>query len=274
MFFKRILFILGIYREYFVLALLLLLSVFLLQLNDNPQINEFRATSANLIGSFNSLLFSYDNLLGVRNENERLKKRNAELASENNMLKESLLENIRLRQMLQFRKKSRFKLISAEILGKPSDKGISSVVINVGEENGVEKNDVAITDRGLVGKVIATRAGYSMVEIVMDRTFRVAARIQRLRVDGIARWSGNLNECYLEAIPKSFQVKPGDVVETSGYSQIYPPDIRIGVITEVSDDVAGIFKHVVLKTDVDFSTLEELFVIVNKRSDFPEFELE
>lgn len=274
MFFKRLLFVLGIYKEYLVLALLIVLSVFLLQLNDNAQMNAFRATSARLIGSVNSFLFSFDNLLGVRSENDRLKKRNAELSSENNKLKEALLENIRLRQMLQFKRKSRFQLISAEILGKPSDKGINSVVLNVGENHGVRKNDVAITDRGLVGKVIATRAGYSMVEIVMDRNFRVAARIQRLRVDGIARWSGNRNECYLEGIAKSFQVKPGDVVETSGYSQIYPPDIRIGVITEVSDDLAGIFKHVVLRTDVDFSTLEELFVIVNQTTDFPEFELE
>jgi rod shape-determining protein MreC len=62
-------------------------------------------------------------------------------------------------------------------------------------------------------------------------------------------------------------VQPGDVVLTSEYSNTFPPDIRIGVVSSVEEQPGSLFKSVTLTPSVDFVRLEEVFVLDAQPSD-------
>jgi rod shape-determining protein MreC len=116
-----------------------------------------------------------------------------------------------------------------------------------------------VSDGGLVGIVTAVTKHYSVVNILMNTDFRASAKIQRSRVDGIIAWDGKtLN---LKNVPKTRDVKIGDVVITSEYSNTYPPNIRIGLVSNVQEQGNLLFKSITVAPGIDFIKLEEVFVI-------------
>ena len=59
-------------------------------------------------------------------------------------------------------------------------------------------------------------------------------------------------------VAKTIEVLPGDVIITSGLSQIYPADIKIGVVSNVSKETEGMFQEISITPSVDFQKLEEV----------------
>ncbi len=53
----------------------------------------------------------------------------------------------------------------------------------------------------------------------------------------------------------------GDVILTSNYSSIFPANIVVGRVTKVEDENQSLFRRVMVEPAVDFSTLEQVFVI-------------
>jgi len=95
----------------------------------------------------------------------------------------------------------------------------------------------------LVGRVIATSSRYAVGQIMLNKEFRASAKVQRGRVDGIVMWEGG-EKVSLRNVAKTLDVKPGDVVITSEYSSIYPPGIKIGVVTATSQEPGALFQNV------------------------------
>jgi rod shape-determining protein MreC len=95
---------------------------------------------------------------------------------------------------------------------------------------------------------------------MINRDFRATAKIQRSRVDGIVAWETG-QFLLLKNVAKTMDVKPGDVVITSEYSNVFPPNIEIGIIAHVSDETGTLFKQIEIAPNVDFSKLEEVFVM-------------
>ena len=66
-------------------------------------------------------------------------------------------------------------------------------------------------------------------------------------------------------IPQSAEVKPGDLVLTSGLGGDYPPNILIGQVTGVRSRDFDLFQTASVQPVVDFSQLEIILVITNFR---------
>ncbi|MBU3741407.1 MAG: rod shape-determining protein MreC, partial [Candidatus Kapabacteria bacterium] len=99
-----------------------------------------------------------------------------------------------------------------------------------------------------------------VVQLLLNRDTRVAAKVQRSRVDGIVSWEGE-STVALKNVPKSFDVQVGDVVLTSNYSNIFPANIVVGRVTRVEDENQTLFRRIVVEPAVDFSTLEQVYII-------------
>jgi rod shape-determining protein MreC len=56
-------------------------------------------------------------------------------------------------------------------------------------------------------------------------------------------------------------VRAGDLVMTSEYSNTFPPNIDVGVVSSVKDEVGTLFKKVEVQPSVDFTRLQEVFII-------------
>jgi len=247
------------FREYVLLAGFVILSFILLSLNDKPQVRRIRTVATVAMGALQDQLSFIPRYFRLKQENEALRRVNVELADEAGQLREARLENLRLRSLLGLKLRSDVDFIAAKVISKNLTLLRNSLTLDVGEEDGVKPTMPVVSDAGLVGVVVATSDHFSIVNILLNTDFRASAKIQRSRVDGILAWDGDALQ--LKNIAKTLDVKQGDVLITSEYSSTYPPNIRIGLVSEVSEQAGSLFKQVAISPGVDFVKLEEVFVM-------------
>ncbi|RMD93624.1 MAG: rod shape-determining protein MreC [Calditrichaeota bacterium] len=248
-------------KEYLTFTFVVIVSLFLLFSNNQaPAIQTIQAWSMDGAGLLLEKLSIVKRLNALYKENLRLRRENAQLMLENSRLKEAWLENQRLRNMLAFKTKSAWNLVPAMVTGIGENTFVQSIVLSVGKKDGIEKNMPVVTAQGLVGKIFNVSKNYSTAQLLLDRNFKVSAMVQRSRVKGIVNWyQGNLVE--LREVPKRSDVQLGDGIITSGYSAIFPKGIRIGEVIKVEKNLPGMFIRILVKPSVDFTRLEEVFVV-------------
>ena len=257
--FQRLYDILYEFREYAILAVLIIVSFVLMAMNDNPQIKQIRAISAVIFGGMQEQLSFIPTYFGLKAENELLHHINIELADEAQRLREAKLENLRLRQLLGLKDQLPYRLIAARIVNKNLTLLRNTITINIGSSDSIQQYMPVVSDGGLIGIVTAVTKHYSTANILLNTEFRVSGKVQRSRVDGIVMWDGKTLS--LKNVPKMRDIKVGDVVTTSEYSNTFPPDIRIGLVSDVREQPSALFKSITIEPGIDFVKLETVFVM-------------
>ncbi|MDV4149983.1 rod shape-determining protein MreC [Clostridium sp. AL.422] len=218
-------------------------------------------------GSLDFLL----NFSKVKDENEELTKENVELKNkllEYDKLKE---ENDRLREVLNFKNsKSNYDYIGTEIIGYSGESFSQGYIIDKGENDGLKKDMVVISDKGLVGQVTSTGSNWAIVESLLNENIAVSVMVNSTRETSgilkgyVTRTNDGLTK--VTNLPLDSEIKEGDVIVTSGLGQIYPKEIRIGEVISIETDEIKVMKTAIVKPYVDFNKLEELFVIIPKET--------
>ena len=257
---RRLYEFLFLFKEYLVAGVLLAVSVALLALNDDTQIRTIRTVTVVAVGALQDALGIIPNYFDLRHENRVLRELNVTLADEVNRLREARLENLRLRQLLGLKERGQFGFVAANVIGKNLQLLRNTVTLDAGERSGVKMDMPIVTENGLAGKIVATSTGYAVAQILFNKEIRVSAKIERSRVGGIIRWDGG-SMLALQDVAKTLDVQTGDVIITSEYSSFFPPGIRIGVVTAARGAEGSLFQSIEVKPAVDFSRLEEVFVI-------------
>lgn len=257
---KILLTYIGNFREYLIFSALVIISVILIFQNENIQVRFIRAAAVAIIGTIQGTFSFIPDFFSLEEENKNLRETNLNLSMELSTLKEAKLENMRLREMLEFKRNIPLKTISAKVIGKTLIQTRNNITIDRGEKDSVFSGMPVITDKGLVGKVVATSSNYSIVQILLNKDLKVSSKNQRSRVDGIISWDGESNRIQMKNVSKSADVLIGDIIITSDYSNNFPPGIPIGYTVEVGT-IDNLFKKIELETFVNFETLEEVFVL-------------
>ncbi|HOV99818.1 MAG TPA: rod shape-determining protein MreC [Bacteroidota bacterium] len=253
------------FKEYVVLTLCILFSLIAFALNDAPQIKHLRSIATVTFGIIQKQVSFIPRYFSLVSENEALRQKNIELADEAIRLREAKLENYRLRKLLSLQEESPYQLVAGNVVSKNLLFLRNTMTINIGTNNGVEEQMPVINEDGLVGLIAGVSKNYSIVNILLNTSFRVSGKDQRSRVDGIVHWDGT--NLLFENVPKTMDVVPGDLIITSGYSQIFPPNIRIGIVKSIEDQEGSLFRKIVITPAVDFAKLEEVFVMFYKPDD-------
>lgn len=251
------------YRDYLVFLLLIIASLLLLQTNENPQMTWVRQRVLFVAALLGDAVYDVHGSVNTGETIDRLRRENMELYKKNIALEDAYLENIRLRHLLNFEQRFPLPTVPAKVVLKDNDPYLSTLTLGKGRTDGIRVNQAVITSKGLVGKILSTDSRTSICETLQDQQFRVAGKIQRTRFEGIVFWEGVRNEVGFYGILKNLDVRLGDVVLTSEYSQYFQPNFKIGIVTEVNNEVEGLFKSIRVRTSVDFGTLEEVFVVTD-----------
>lgn len=143
--------------------------------------------------------------------------------------KEARLENLRLTKSLGLKDKNISGVIIAKIVNKSLVQARNTITLNVGEADSVKINMPVITDEGLVGRIVSTSSHYSIAQILYNRNLSISVKVQRSRVDGILNYDGAGN-LIINNVPKSADVKVGDVVISSEYSNFFPAGIPMALL--------------------------------------------
>ena len=206
----------------------------------------------------------------VYRENQTLRAENQELRHVVFQLTEKAAENERLQAMLEFRTKSvAFQMKAATVIGR--DPGILnySILINQGANDGLKINMPVVTHQGLVGHVMETFAGTAKVRLLVDTGSSAASMVQRPQSRAVGIVEGNPSQVSvlrMKNLMRDGDVIKGDKIMTSGLGGIYPKGLLIGEVTDVVDDDGGLLKTALIRPALDFSRLEEVFVIIGERA--------
>ncbi|MEA2076539.1 MAG: rod shape-determining protein MreC [Candidatus Marinimicrobia bacterium] len=169
-------------------------------------------------------------------------------------------ENERLREMIGFRDTSHYELLPSLIVYKGFKNGSSVITIDKGRDEGVRKDNVIVDKEGLVGRILSPGKRTSIASMIIEPDVRVSVRINPSRVYGILKWHHG-NTFVIEDIPTTIDIQPGWTVTTSGLSEVYPPDIPVGVITQVNTSENGFTHMIEGNYNVSFKNLREVFIL-------------
>lgn len=247
-------------REYFALIICITVTLAIIFTNDTSQVSSLRAAVVDGGAAFLETVSWFRSMAEMREDVSRLRQRTTGLLLENSQLREAWLENQRLRALLNFKQRSDFEFVSARVIAKNPDKAVRSVTLDVGSADGVFKDMAVLAPTGVAGKILRTGQHSSTAQLLMDHNFRVACKVQRSRVDGILAYESG-DYCLLTQVPKTSDVRRGDVIITSGYSKIFPQGLRVGVVDSTNANVLSLFMYLEVKPDVNFFRLEEVVVI-------------
>ena len=232
-------------KDHFVFAATLTLSISLLSNRNNDEMSVIRGFSSDIVSFISSPMVKVKSLAIVSEENQFLREKNLQL----NLQLESILyaadENENLRELLDFKRETKLKIIAASIINKGIQTNIKSLTIDVGSGDNVFTNQAVLTPHGVIGKTIQVGEKSAIVQSISDNNFRLSVRIMPSGAVGILRWYDN-NICKVYEVQKNVDVNIGDRVITSGFSKIYPPKLPVGTVSGVYDE-RGSYQKVIIE---------------------------
>jgi rod shape-determining protein MreC len=205
-------------------------------------------------------------LVGLEDENGRLKRDNALLIQEINRYREGYLENIRLQKLLSLKERTNHHTVAAMVIGRDQTSMMKAILINKGTVHGLRLDLPVIADQGVVGRIVETSAHVSRVLLLIDENSNTDALVQENRIQGILQGAASLG-CSLKYVPKTETVSVGNIVVTSDLSGLFPKGLLLGAVKNVEKTDSGLFQQIDVAPFVDFSKLEEVMVIVLDKSD-------
>lgn len=242
------------------LILTLFLSCNLFFSNSSQYVERFEGKITDFISLITYPKSWYKNILLIESENELLKQKVVQLNLLNSKLDNHRTENIKLKEMLDF--KELYPKLSLNPANKVNHNfaSIYSIILNVGNEDNVIKNQAVIDMKGLVGKTINIGQKTCKVQLITDKNFAVSVKVGKEMLLSIFKPTyGKLG--YLERVLKTIDVHEGDIIYTSGVSKIYPSDIPVAKITSIKNNPKKLFLDVNVEILADIDYLNYVFII-------------
>jgi rod shape-determining protein MreC len=201
-------------------------------------------------------------------ENAALREEAARLREEKSRLIGVLQENARLRDLVGFQTRHpEFELVPARVVGRDISPYFRVLRLKLESTAELAARQPVVVASGVVGQIHAVYGEFAEVVIVSDPRSRVDAVSQRNRAPGIVEGLGHERD-YLARVAylnQKDEIRDGDVMVTGGKGGVFPKEMVIGTVTEVDNAQRGLFQEVRLEPAVDFSRLEEVFVITGTK---------
>ncbi len=199
-------------------------------------------------------------LVGLEQENRKLKKKNNELKEMLISYQESHQEAQRLKKLLSITDNSPHRFVAARVIGREQAALSRTVLINKGSSDGLKNGMPVIAHPGLIGRLIDVSWNVSRVLLFIDENSNIDAIVQRNRTQGIVSGAGSRG-MILKYVSKTQDVQEGDVIISSGMGGVFPKGWLIGRVMHVDRKDAGLFLKIDIAPFVDLSKLEEILVL-------------
>jgi rod shape-determining protein MreC len=150
----------------------------------------------------------------------------------------------------------------ANIIGKSSQAGIDTVVLNRGSRDGIAIGQPLIGGKSaLVGIIIRVEEHTAIAELMTSPRFRVNASVQNeLRSPGIVSGTFQLGTV-MEYIPQFDAVSEGQTVVTSGKDPAIPAGIPIGVIDALEQQGGTLFQRAAIRPFAEAERIQIVTII-------------
>ena len=213
--------------------------------------------------SGNSAFFT--DISNLKTENQNLKQKNSELEQSLRELENIRSENETLKEYLGLTEKyGEYTTIPGYVIDKDISNYSKTIIINIGSDDGVQKNMTVIADEGLVGHVVSVTKNTAKVRTIIDTSSSVSCLMSTDKNSVVCKGTLDSNT-QLKAmyIATDTDIIQGDSVDTSGLGGIYPKGIHVGTIKKIVTTKNITDRYAIIDTAVDFSKLNTVLVIKN-----------
>jgi rod shape-determining protein MreC len=205
---------------------------------------------------------NYAALRNVRGENEVLKRTVAELEVKLQQEHGLAARAQQLQALLDLKAQSALPTLAAEVIASNQDQVLRSLTIDRGRAEGVVAGMAVIAPGGIVGRVIEPVARHAArVQLIVDHNAAAGAVVERSKAGGMVVGAEANPPLRMELVSNLSDVKAGDNVLASGVDGIYPKGYLIGRV-ERADRGPGLHLAITVRPGVDFSSLEEVLVVL------------
>lgn len=178
-------------------------------------------------------------------------------------LSEKAAEVDHLKALLDFRARSPYRSLAAEVIAASPEDGSRTIVINRGQDAGLKVNLPVITPEGVVGKISAVYAHTAQVLLITDPSCAAGCMLEKSRIQGILKGAGE-DQCQLHYVMDEVKVPVGEAVLTSGLDEIYPKGLLVGYVVRAQD--GNIYKRVYIRPAASLNRLENVLVLFKGHS--------
>ena len=218
---------------------------------------------------------SISNLRSAQDENSELKQRVQELQVELKQKEELASENTRLRAMLELKEQSRYKVLTARIIGRDPSVWFDSSIINRGSLDGVVLNMPVVTDGGLVGRVTAVSPLTAQVDLITyskSGLGGIIGQIGESNALGVVVGTSKKDLLEMKYVPGSIDVQIGQAVFTTGQDGIFPPGLKVGEIVNIVTGSATTPHLIQIRPAAKLNSMQEVGVLLYEPPKRAEFE--
>jgi len=205
-------------------------------------------------------------------ENAALVRRNIALQQQNDVLRHELISqsnNFTISQLdsltnRQIVKSSNCQMIEAQIIDNSVRKRDNMLVINAGSEDGVAPEMGVVSGTGVVGIVSAVTPHHALVMSILNSHSSISCRLRGTEYFGYLKWKGGKPlRAYMDDVPRHAHIKKGAVVETNGFSAVFPAGIFLGKVAEIKNSSDGLAYELEILLSTDLANIRHVAVINN-----------
>jgi rod shape-determining protein MreC len=251
------------HRDKTVVGFLILLSLLLLLLPQPAKLNLARRTVQTLFVPVERWTGFVEDYFEMRGENLRLKRMVASLLLERERLTQFREERERLRRLAAFKEEQFYTLVPAEVIGRNIDRFQTALMIDKGEKDGLRRGMPVFSYQGLAGRLSDVYDGSSSVRLLTSKNHPVSCIDKRSRVVGVLEWRTR-NQFELTSVSVVEDVVVGDTLLTSGFGGTVPKGFPVAIVTRVGPASDGLSLKVDARSQVNFHSLEEVFVMTDE----------
>ncbi len=228
-----------------------------------------------ITASISNYFTSISNLRSAQDENGQLKQRVQEQEVELKQKEELASENQRLRSLLDLKEQSKYKVLTARIIGRDPSVWFDSSIVNRGSLDGVALNMPVVTDGGLVGRVTAVSPLTAQVDLITRDKSGVGAVIGQIgESNALGVVSGTSKKDLLEMkyVPGAVDVQVGQTVFTTGQDGIFPAGLKVGEIVSVATGSATTPHQIQIRPAARLNSMQEVGILLYEPPQRTEFE--
>jgi rod shape-determining protein MreC len=143
-------------------------------------------------------------------------------------------ENARLRDLLEARAHVRDEIRVAEIMAVDANPYRHNIVIDIGEREGAYDGQAIVDASGVIGQVIETGLTTSQAMLISDPSHSLPVEVNRNGLRTIASGTGEFGRLDLPFITNNADIRPGDLLVTSGLGGAFPSGYPVAVVDTVN----------------------------------------
>ena len=205
-------------------------------------------------------------VIGVQQENQVLRRNNAELRAQLASQSALALRAQRLERLLDLRAQVLADTAVAQVISIETSRQFRVVRVRI-DRGGVEMKPgmPVIAAEGVVGRIARAVGPYADVQLLTDARSAVDVVIPRSESRGVMKGTGSDSRyvCRVEYVLKKEQIEVGQDVLTSGLGGSFPRDLPVGKVVAVRRSDASLYQEIEVEPSVSFSHLREVLIVLS-----------